>query len=331
MAAPPLTHHDILALAEPFTRGGRSLDLAASDRTARRLVFRPLEHGADAGGTPALHENLQLEARAGGSFRLTRTLTPASAAPGGPQATLQVVGRQPAALLALIDGFPHDRQFRAGPGFVLARSYDIDAADGAGTQPVLTRGTLQTSGLTMTMTVPAMRRLSADISLTAGSAGSLPLPDDLLAVLGWNWARLLREKSGWKSKLRLRGSPQQRSRHAEGFLELAAHHLALTLASPPCRFHDRLRAARWGVFFRRAIPALNAVALLAALAFLPRFEFTGFPGLWVLLYHVPTALIALSFCLQELPAFEIPPWPRRATQSDWQTPAAAEHLSRPPA
>ena len=40
MNAPPLTHHDILALAEPFARRGRRVDLAASDRIARRVVFQ---------------------------------------------------------------------------------------------------------------------------------------------------------------------------------------------------------------------------------------------------------------------------------------------------
>jgi hypothetical protein len=41
------------------------------------------------------------------------------------------------------------------------------------------------------------------------------------------------------------------------------------------------------------------------------------PGLWVALYHVPTALIALSFMLQELPRFEIPPLPRRLRALRW--------------
>ena len=32
--SPPLTHHQILALVAPFTRSGRTVDLAASDRLA---------------------------------------------------------------------------------------------------------------------------------------------------------------------------------------------------------------------------------------------------------------------------------------------------------
>jgi hypothetical protein len=33
---------------------------------------------------------------------------------------------------------------------------------------------------------------------------------------------------------------------------------------------------------------------------------------------VPTVLIALSFCLQELPQFEIPPLPRRSRAPSWR-------------
>ena len=37
----------------------------------------------------------------------------------------------------------------------------------------------------------------------------------------------------------------------------------------------------------------------------------------MLLYHVPTALIAASFMLQELPQYEIPPLPRRCAEPTW--------------
>ena len=53
--APPLSHHDVLTLVAPFSRRGRPIDLAASDRGARKLLFRPVEHPA-ADGRPALRE-----------------------------------------------------------------------------------------------------------------------------------------------------------------------------------------------------------------------------------------------------------------------------------
>jgi len=50
-ALPPLTHHEILVLVEPFVRSGHRPDLAGSDRVQRRLVFHAQ---ALAGDAPAL-------------------------------------------------------------------------------------------------------------------------------------------------------------------------------------------------------------------------------------------------------------------------------------
>ena len=52
--APPLTHHDIIALVEPFSRQGRQVDLAGSDRTARKLLFKPVERMVAGPDLPAL-------------------------------------------------------------------------------------------------------------------------------------------------------------------------------------------------------------------------------------------------------------------------------------
>ena len=68
--------------------------------------------------------------------------------------------------------------------------------------------------------------------------------------------------------------------------------------------------------FRRSIPLLTPLALVVAVLSLPRFDVEASP-LWVLMYHVPTLLIALAFLLQELPAFEIPPWPRPRREPAW--------------
>jgi len=295
MATLPLSHHDVIALVEPFARRGHHVDLGASNRLERRLVFKPTE----------LSQTLQLEGLGTDFWRLTRTCTQA----GGLQATLQAGGTSPAGLLALVEAFAAQRHFRQGPGWSIARSYECDAVDAV----QLVRGVVQVEGLQLKLTVPASRRLSAEVELIAPG---LDLPEDLLAVLGWNWARLLRGRMNWTSKLRLgRG---ERSGRAEAALDHAAAHLALTLAQPPARFHERFRAARWGVVFRRGIPLLMALALLAAALGLPRFDTSDRPWLWMALYHVPTALIALSFCLQDLARFEIPPWPRRSAAPDWR-------------
>jgi hypothetical protein len=128
--------------------------------------------------------------------------------------------------------------------------------------------------------------------------------------------------------LRLRGDAAARTRKAEIALERAAVHLAQTLREPPHCFHDRWHAARWGVVFRRAIPLLTFLFLLVAVASLAHRGIGRGSELWVLFFHVPTALIALSFCLQELPEYEIPPLPRRATMASWR-PDPVTDLSEP--
>jgi len=78
------------------------------------------------------------------------------------------------------------------------------------------------------------------------------------------------------------------------------------------------------VVLRRAIPLLTPLVLMATLLLMPRLDTGQNPGLWLLLYHVPTLIFAISLCLRELPTFEIPPWPRR-----WKAPdrrAAASPL-----
>ena len=91
-ALPPLTHHQILALVAPFSRSGRHVDLAASDRMARRVAFKAVAHGA-------ITETLLLDNPSEGRFKLTRVLT----VQGGLQARLTAEGSEPAALLARVD------------------------------------------------------------------------------------------------------------------------------------------------------------------------------------------------------------------------------------
>jgi hypothetical protein len=315
LSAPPLTHHDILALVEPFTRRGRHVDLAASRREERRLVFRPPARNGLADDGVALGESLQLECPAPGFYRLTRTLTHPEAGP----AALRAHGPDAGALLAAVEAVPLGRHFVTGPGFAVARSYGLDAGSGGDAASlVLIQGCVSVAGLKLTLNVPAVRRVAADIALEPASGERFALPEDLLAVLGWNWARLVRRGDGWTTKLRLRGSLAQRTHAAEAALSRAGAHLARTLSEPPSRYHERLAGARRGVFFRRGIPTLTALALVAAVLLSAPFRDEVPAHVLVALYHVPTLFVALSFVLQELPRFEIPPWPRRSTAPDWR-------------
>lgn len=279
-------------------------------------MFKPPVRDDEGERRGALDESLQLECPARGFYRLTRALTH----PEAGQATLRAHGPEPGALLAAVEAVALDRHFVTGPGFAIARSYGLDASSGADAASlVLTQGTVRVAGLTLTLNVPAVRRVAADITLEPGNGERFALPEDLLAVLGWNWARLVRRGDGWMTKLRLRGSLAQRTLDAEAALARAAGHLAQTLREPPARYHERLKAARWGVFFRRGIPTLTALGLVAAVLLSAPFRDEVPAHVLVALYHVPTLFVALSFVLQELPRFEIPPWPRRSSAPDWRS------------
>ena len=331
---PPLTHHQILGLVAPFSRSGRSVDLPATDRQARTLRFQPRTiasiDGLDATTATQigpLTETLQLECHTSGSHRLTRTLATAPGADGrpGPAATLQAVGPDPAVLLAQVDAVPAARQFDAGPGWCIARSHELLPTSHGGA-PVLTfsRGEARLDGLLLKLSVMDVKNVAGDLNLLPSPGAPLALPEDVLAVMGWNWARLVPDPQGWTSKLRLRGRGAVRTARAEAALGRAARHLADVLAMPPAQYHRRWWSARWGVVLRRGIPSLTAVGLIAGALLLPRYTDEGLQGMWMVLHYVPIALLAYSFTLQELARFEIPPLPRPLRQAQWRTGSAPQ-------
>ncbi|OQW86004.1 MAG: hypothetical protein BWK72_19340 [Rhodoferax ferrireducens] len=309
MTAPPLTHHDILALVAPFTRAGRHVDLAATDRVQRRIAFQPLSR-ADVAELPGLTEQLALEKFGATSFRLTRTLV----LPGGLQARLDASGADPGELLRQVDVVPVATQFQTGDGFVIARDCVLRSDAQA---PVLTRAVVQLAAATLTLSVPAVRSVSADVLLAAPPGQSLDIPQDLLAVLGWAWSPVSNTRQGWSGKFRLRGTPDKRTQRADQALARVAVHLARTLAASPAAFHEQHTAARWSVVWRRAIPILMPLLILVTVLALPRLGLRDISGVWTLVYQLPTVLIAISFMTQDVPKFEIPPWPRRASASSW--------------
>jgi hypothetical protein len=323
MSTHPLTHHEILDLVEPFTLYGRHVDLAASNRIERRLLFKPVEHAGQTQDSPGLRETLQLENRDsdGDSYRLTRTLTHAD----GLEARLQTEGREVAELLTRIAAIEPWSQFRSGTGFVTALSYRLEAAAGdTPAPPILTRGEAQVAGLRLILKARTVRGYPADVELHDSVGDSIELPEDLLAVIGWDWARLVRDKEGWSSKLRLRGREPERTRRAELKLHKTVEHLAQTLAEPPARFHQRRLRARWGVVFRRAIPLLAGLGLCGAAMGASQLDIPENSALRLLILNSPPILLALAFCMQELPRFEIPPMPRLLTAPTWRQPPAPE-------
>ena len=313
-AAPtaPLTHHDILGLIAPFTRRGRQLDLPASDRLARRLVFKPVVHDDPAGADAGLRETLQCESLDDGSFRLTRVSTH----PSGLQARLQAEGPEAGELLASIEAVAPQRQFQYGPGYVVAQSHRLVPGT-----PVadlrMTHGVAQLDGLTLNMRVPQVSGIPAEIEVVAALGGTMSLPEDLLAVLGWHWTRLERGREKWTSSLRVRTHEPERSRDAEHKLERMAQHLAQTLAEPPARFHKRRSAARWGVALRRAVPLLTCLGLIAGAVAVPSLDIGPDSIFRMLIFHAPPLLLVLGICMREIPRIEIPPLPRASSAPTW--------------
>jgi hypothetical protein len=329
----PLTHHEIVSLIEPFARQGRHADLEGSDRLRRTLVFKPVEHPAPAPHAPSIRETLELSNPADGGYRLVRTLTC-----GGPntppEARLEIEGGHPADLLACVDAVAPESQFSFGRGYAIARSYRLlpgaDPAPGTSTSKILTHWRAELDGLSVAFTAPARKGdPEGDIELRPTAGSVLKLPEDLLAVQGWDWELLDRKKHGWRSGLRLRGAEPERSRRAEMKLEGMAAHLARTLAEAPSRFHERWAAARWGVALRRAIPVLIFLVLLAGALATSRLHIASDSGLWMVLFNAPPLLFLLIFCMRKLPRIEIPPLPRRSKAPDWRDAGAVARVPSP--
>jgi hypothetical protein len=320
MALPPLTHHDILGLIEPFTRRGRELDLAASDRIARRLVFKTVAIDGDA-TTSVLTDTLHIECLEDAHFALERTITHPQAMP----ARLHIEGQGLDQLMADIDAIDAHILFRFGPGYSLTNSYQLTAPnarrDGTKTaaevQPTmrLTRAQLRVGELAVAMKMPAVKGYAAELELTSVTA--INLPDDLLAVLGRDWACLSCNRSGWRGTLEVRGNEPGRSQHAASQLEAAGAHLALTLAQPPAQFHQRLKLARWRVAGRRSVPVLFLAGLMGAAMAVPHLGIAQDSALWMLIFNSPPLLLVFGLWLREIPSFSLPRPPKRLTAASW--------------
>jgi hypothetical protein len=319
MASPPLTHHEIFTLVGPFTRRGRHVDLAASDRMERRLAFKAVEHAGDAAGAGPLRETLHLDHPAPARFRLTRTL----ARDDGLKALLVTDGADNADLLARLEGVAPQTQFRDGDGFAIAFSHRVDAAAGDAMRLVLEGAHARAGSLDIALRMPKVKGFPAELLITAAPGDDIDLPPDLLAVLGWGWSRLTRGDRGWACSLKVGGAEPAKSRQAEALVERCAAHLARTLGEAPARFHERFARARWGVAFRRSIPLLVCLGLVAGAACIPYVNLPQESVFRMLIFNSPPLLMLLVFSMREVPKIEIPPLPRRAAAAAWRTTASA--------
>ena len=327
MPTHPLTHHEILTLVEPFTRQGHHPDLAATNRLERRLVFKPVERTLETSESE-LSEILQLENRDGNTFRLTRTLTCVTPSDKKLEAKLEIEGTDPADLLACVDSIAPERQFRFGQGHRIAKSYRLIRGsgftlDGApSVQKVLTKMSAHVDDLLVTATAPTFKADPEALIEIKPTGEYKAVPDDLLAVLGWDWGLIQRRKDIWKSSLRLRGREPDRSNRAEHKLERMVDHLVQTFTEAPARFHERLVGARWQVVLRRAIPLLISLGLIGAAAASSRLPLADDSPIRMMMMNLPGFLMVFVFCMRKLPVIEVPPIPRRLNEPAWREPAS---------
>ena len=301
----PLTHHQIFGLAPPFTRRGHHVDLGASNRPGRRIVFKPIDHE----GPPSLRDTLELENPYDDHFVLKRILQLDGAEI---HAKLMAEGADAGGLLQRIEAIAPQPQFNVDAGSLTGLSFRLDGA-----RLILTEAISQFGGYTLHTRVPRTKGMAAEFELAAPAASHVTLPEDLLAVIGWDWSPLRARKDHWTGKVRLRGKEPRRSTSAEAKLARTVQHLVATLSQPPAAFHERHVRARWGAALRRGIPLLTALGMIGGVSMLPRAALDDFSPLRMMLFNIPTLLLALAFSMQELPRFEIPPWPRRLDDSAW--------------
>ncbi|MCW2275190.1 hypothetical protein GJ654_14295 [Rhodoblastus acidophilus] len=312
----PLTHHEILRLIEPFAGRGRHVDLAASDRIERRLLFKPIVHGDDAEVFEGAIEVLQLEDLRPSVWRLIRT----TKLPTGETAQLVTEGSDLGELLDRIESVSLRTHFVGVGDVVLARSYRLDPTARVPGDPflmALTTAEARLNGLTLSVKTSTARGYPAEIELSPQEEQPHELPDDLLAALGWNWGLLRRRGTGWIGTLRAPGREPDRSRRVETALERGVAHLAQTLAEPPRQFHQKFARARWGVAFRRTIPLLGAVALFAGALAMVFIDVPQDSPLALMMFNAPPILLATLFTLQEMPRLEIPSAPRPSRAPSW--------------
>jgi hypothetical protein len=338
-ALAPLTHHEMLALVEPFVRAGHRPDLAGSDRAQRRVVFRPRScaphqgvagqspDGADAGAAagsasaagqpalPPLAETLTLELPEPGLCRLLRDVR----TPDGLQARLELEGARPAELLQRLQALPPARQFRAVEGTLIALSQRLDAParDGTPARPVLRGAQAGVGGLNLVARVSGVGGYPAELELLRGDGPSPRLPDDLLAVLGGPWSHLTELKRGWIGSIALRGEEPRRSALADERLQLTVAHLARTLGEPPARFHERHRGARWRAGLRGTLPLLVGAAVVGAALVAQRLGPEGQSTLAMLANATPPLLLMLLFLRKEIPRIGLPRVPRPPSPDAW--------------
>lgn len=307
----PLTHHDILTLVAAFARHGRRVDLAASDRSARKIAFQTITHTEVGEPGFTLVESLYLETPRPEQYRVVRELRHAN----GTTACLQVDSSSPEAAYERVLAMPPENQFTLVAGLPVAHSYTVDLTRSS--MAWLTAAEAHIGAIQLRLTTQAGGRVPAEITLHG--ADDYQFPEDLLAVLGWAWRPLRWRRGCWNSLLYVTRREPQCSLDLQARFDHTVAHLATTLAAAPREFHLRFKQARWRAALQRAIPLLACAAVLASLPVLQVLLFNrGFEmPPWVL--GLPPLLLvgALLAGSQHIPEIVLPPLPRPLGPDAW--------------
>ncbi|MFK7892705.1 MAG: hypothetical protein AB8B63_17965 [Granulosicoccus sp.] len=160
MAAPPLTHHEIIKHAAPLTRRGMKVNLAASHRNDRYIEFDPVPSTADR--NTSLSYALQVGVR--NVSQVTRVIAHAN----GLISTLTAIVADTDAALEAFEKIPHRRQLFIHDAKQIAMSYTLEAQDDA----EVPTGVLQlryvcarVHGLELRVDVSTGRAMPADVRL----------------------------------------------------------------------------------------------------------------------------------------------------------------------
>lgn len=312
---PPLTHHEIFTLVAPFAQAGHQVDLAATDRPARRLVFRAREvHDA---ALPAAWQPLreQITLTCGSNHHaLLRTLDTAQ----GLRATLEGEGADAAALLAACAQVPPARQFAQAEGVALPLQHRLLRGGDSAPALMLKAARVTLPGLVLQMRLSPVQGYSAEITLEREGTQVAQLPAELLEVLGFAYHRLVPNTRGWVSRVELRGAGARRGDDAEKRLTQMAAHLARTLAAPPPEFHRRHRLARWLIALHSTWPVAAAGGVLVFGFSLQARGAVADSQLALLANVVPPLLLVAFFLRRETPRIGLPRWPRRVRADAWR-------------
>jgi hypothetical protein len=329
---PPLSHHEILQHVAPFARRGHVLDLASTDRAERRIVFKAVAHKRGAGdgaaaapsatdAPEAFVEQIALEVLEGDRLRLVRTLD----TPEGLQARLDIEGSDAEALLEQLQTVPPARQFLQAADRMIALRHRL-APLSRGASPTLVLRTAQAGlrGLGLEATLSSVSGYPLEFELVREAGATLAPPDDLLAVLGAGWDRLVPIGRGWRGAASVRGAEPARTPAAEARLVEAVAHLARTLAAPPADFHARHRGARWRVALRGTPPVLFGAGLVVAAILIQRYWPERASWIGLLANMAPPVLMALFFMRREMPRIGLPRVPRCPPATAWGAPRSPD-------